>query len=179
MKKKVLMMLLLPIAILFSFFLTQENRVFATEHADVITRMYLTDSQGNDFTSPSINQWQQFRINVDFKLHNNEIMAGDTTIVQLPDVIALAVTSKFNIEDQDGNLVAKAVVDRQTKTVTITYEPYVETHSDVKGTFYFYVRVDHNVEKTEREVPIDITVGGKIFPAGKIHKSAHRANTFI
>jgi len=169
MKKKVLMMLLLPIAILFSFFLTQENRVFATEHADVITRMYLTDSQGNDFTSPSINQWQQFRINVDFKLHNNEIMAGDTTIVQLPDVIALAVTSKFNIEDQDGNLVAKAVVDRQTKTVTITYEPYVETHSDVKGTFYFYVRVDHNVEKTEREVPIDITVGGKIFPAGKIH----------
>ena len=131
--------------------------------------MYLTDSKGNELTSSDVDQWQEFRINVEFKLHNNEIKAGDTTDVQLPDVVTLASTGSFDIKDQDGNVVAKAVVDQQTKVVTITYEPYVETHSDVKGTFYFYVRADHNVIKKAKEVPIDITVEGKLFPAGKIN----------
>lgn len=169
MNKKILMMIFLPLTLLFSLFVTQGNKVFATEHGDVITRMYLTDSKGNELTSSNVDQWQEFRINVEFKLHNNEIKAGDTTDVQLPDVVTLASTGSFDIKDQDGNVVAKAVVDQQTKVVTITYEPYVETHSDVKGTFYFYVRADHNVIKKEKGVPIDITVGGKLFPAGKIN----------
>ncbi len=42
-----------------------------------------------------------------FKLHNNEIKAGDTTDHRM------FVTS--DIKDQDGNVVAKAVVDQQTK----------------------------------------------------------------
>jgi len=147
MNKKILMMIFLPLTLLFSLFVTQGNKVFATEHGDVITRMYLTDSKGNELTSSDVDQWQEFRINVEFKLHNNEIKAGDTTDVQLPDVVTLASTGSFDIKDQDGNVVAKAVVNQQTKVVTITYEPYVETHSDVKGTFYFYVRADHNVIK--------------------------------
>ena len=147
MNKKILMMIFLPLTLLFSLFVTQGNKVFATEHGDVISRMYLTDSKGNELTSSDVDQWQEFRINVEFKLHNNEIKAGDTTDVQLPDVVTLASTGSFDIKDQDGNVVAKAVVDQQTKVVTITYEPYVETHSDVKGTFYFYVRADHNVIK--------------------------------
>ena len=137
--------------------------------SDVITRAYLADEKGNELNSPNIDQWQQFRLTVDFNLHNNKVIAGDTTVVKLPDVLYLPVTSNFEIKDQDGHLVAKAVVDRETKTATITYEPYVETHSDVKGTFYFYVRVNHDLVKTAKEIQIDITVSGKIYPAGKVN----------
>ena len=167
--KKVLMMAFLTLTILFGFFFNMESKVFATEHADVITRAYLADEKGNELKSPNIDQWQQFRLTVDFNLHNNKVMTGDTTVVKLPDVLYLPVTSNFDIKDQDGHLVAKAVVNRETKTATITYEPYVETHSDVKGTFYFYVRVNHDLVKTAKEIQIDITVSGKIYPAGKVN----------
>ncbi|WP_409577683.1 Ig-like domain-containing protein [Streptococcus sp.] len=53
--------------------------------------------------------------------------------------------------DKDGHLVAKTTIDRHTKKVTITYEPYVETHSDVTGTLYFYVRMDHLVVTEEKD----------------------------
>lgn len=169
MKKLVLGLLVLPLLLVFSFFLGQKVTVSATEHADVITRMHFTDSKGNALTPPDIGQWESFRINADFYLHNNEVKAGDTTVVQLPDVITFPSDDRFDLTDNDGNIVAKAVVDRQTKKVTITYEPYVETHSDVKGTFFFYVRIDHKVVTTKKEVPIDLTVSNKLIPAGKVN----------
>ncbi|MBZ2139218.1 hypothetical protein K1I73_02505, partial [Streptococcus gordonii] len=49
-----LMMIFLPLTLLFSLFVTQGNKVFATEHGDVITRMYLTDSKGNELTSSDV-----------------------------------------------------------------------------------------------------------------------------
>ena len=104
-----------------------------------------------------------------FNLHNNEVKAGDTTVLQLPDVVAFPSGVAFDLLDKDGNVVAKTTIDPTTKKVTVTYEPYVETHSDVKGTLYFYVRMDHDVVKEPKEVPIDITVDGKIFPAGKVN----------
>ena len=169
MKKKIIGLLLFPLTVLLAFFLVQEATIHATEHADVITKMYFTDKDGNELPTQDIRQWQQFRINVDFNLHNNEVKAGDTTVLQLPDVVAFPSGVAFDLLDKDGNVVAKTTIDPTTKKVTVTYEPYVETHSDVKGTLYFYVRMDHDVVKEPKEVPIDITVDGKIFPAGKVN----------
>ena len=169
MKKKIIGLLLFPLTVLLAFFLVQEATIHATEHADVITKMYFTDKDGNELPAQDIRQWQQFRINVDFNLHNNEVKAGDTTVLQLPDVVAFPSGVAFDLLDKDGNVVAKTTIDPTTKKVTVTYEPYVETHSDVKGTLYFYVRMDHDVVKEPKEVPIDITVDGKIFPAGKVN----------
>ena len=169
MKKKIIGLLLFPLTVLLAFFLVQEATIHATEHADVITKMYFTDKDGNELPAQDIRQWQQFRINVDFNLHNNEVKAGDTTVLQLPDVVAFPSGVAFDLLDKDGNVVAKTTIDPTTKKVTVTYEPYVETHSDVKGTLYFYIRMDHDVVKEPKEVPIDITVDGKIFPAGKVN----------
>ncbi len=63
--KKVLMMAFLTLTILFGFFFNMESKVFATEHADVITRAFLADEKGNELKSPNIEQWQQFRLTVD------------------------------------------------------------------------------------------------------------------
>ena len=169
MKKKIIGLLLFPLTVLLAFFLVQEATVHATEHADVVTKMYFTDKDGNPLTPPDIHQWEQFRINVDFELHNNEVSAGDTTVLQLPDVITFASNLSFDLKDDAGNVVAKADINSRTKQVTITYQPYVETHSDVKGIFYFYVRMNHDVITTPQEVPIEIAVNGKLIPAGNIN----------
>ena len=60
MNKKILMMIFLPLTLLFSLFVTQGNKVFATEHGDVITRMYLTDSKGNELTSSMLISGKNF-----------------------------------------------------------------------------------------------------------------------
>ena len=168
MNKKIIGMLLFPLTILLSLFWIPEQKAQAAVNADVITRMYFTDQNGNVLTDPAIRQWQQFRINVDFDLHNNEVVAGDTTVLQLPDVVTFSSNVAFDLVDKDGNVVAKTTIDHQTKQVIVTYEPYVETHSDVTGTLYFYVRMDHTVVNVKKQVPIDITVDGKIFPAGNV-----------
>ncbi|MGT2812628.1 Ig-like domain-containing protein [Streptococcus minor] len=168
MNKKIIRLLLFPLAILLGLFWVQESTAHAAVNADVVTRMYFTDRHGNPLTPPNIRQWQQFRINVDFDLHNNEVVAGDTTVLQLPEVVTFSSNVAFDLLDKDGNLVAKTTIDPRTKQLKVTYEPYVETHSDVKGTLYFYVRMDHNVVTEKKEVPIDITVDGKVFPAGTI-----------
>lgn len=169
MKKNFLGMLVVSWILLLGFFFVQAPRVHAAEHADVITKIYFTDKDGNQLTPPSIKQWHQFRINVDFHLRNNLVKAGDKTVIQLPDVLAFPSNVAFDLLDKDGHLVAKTTIDRHTKKVTITYEPYVETHSDVTGTLYFYVRMDHLVVTEEKDVPIDITVHGKVIPVGTIH----------
>ena len=169
MKKNFLGMLVVSWILLLGFFFVQAPRVHAAEHADVITKIYFTDKDGNQLTPPSIKQWHQFRINVDFHLRNNLVKAGDKTVIQLPDVLAFPSNVAFDLLDKDGHLVAKSTIDRQTKQITITYEPYVESHSDVTGKLYFYVRMDHLVVTEEKDVPIDLTVHGKVIPAGTIH----------
>ena len=169
MKKNFLGMLVVSWILLLGFFFVQAPRVQAAEHADVISKIYFTDKDGNQLTPPSIKQWHQFRINVDFYLRNNVVKAGDTTVLQLPDVLAFPSNVAFDLLDKDGHLVAKTTIDRQSKQITITYEPYVESHSDVTGKLYFYVRMDHLVVTEEKDVPIDITVHGKVIPAGTIH----------
>ena len=168
MNKKIIGLILFPLLTLLGLFWFQGPTAHAAVNADVVTRMYFTDRNGKELSPPNIKQWQQFRINVDFDLRNNEVVAGDTTVLQLPEVVTFSSNVAFDLLDKDGNLVAKTSIDPRTKKLTVTYEPYVETHSDVKGTLYFYVRMDHNVVTEKKEVPIDITVNGKIVPAGKI-----------
>ena len=107
MKKKIIGLLLFPLTVLLAFFLVQEATIHATEHADVITKMYFTDKDGNELPAQDIRQWQQFRINVDFNLHNNEVKAGDTTVLQLPDVVAFPSGVAFDLLDKDGNVVSQ------------------------------------------------------------------------
>ena len=121
MKKKIIGLLLFPLTVLLAFFLVQEATIHATEHADVITKMYFTDKDGNELPTQDIRQWQQFRINVDFNLHNNEVKAGDTTVLQLPDVVAFPSGVAFDLLDKDGNVVAKTTIDPTTKKVTVTF----------------------------------------------------------
>lgn len=132
---------------------------------DVITDFSITDNGGHDLNH-KLDKWETFRLNAKFSLPNNGVKAGDYTTIALPDKLAFGDVKPFELKDTKDQVVAKAVIDPQTRTVTLTYTKYVENHSNVTGSFYFYARVNHEIVKEETDVNFDISVNGKV----KFHK---------
>jgi len=135
--------------------------------SDVITNMYITDYNGNPLNN-SLGSWDSFRIYGDFSVPNNQVHAGDTTTITLPEGITFYTTENFEIKDDAGNVVANAVIDPNSKTIVLTYTNFVENNSDVSGSFYFYARVDTTVVKEKTTVNVDIDIDGKSVNAGKV-----------
>ncbi|MGT2772274.1 Cna B-type domain-containing protein, partial [Streptococcus marimammalium] len=168
MKKKLLKVVSLLILVITTFSLIKTPSVAATEHDNVITNMSLTSESGGELPD-SIGQWVNFRINADFALPDNVVHQGDTTTIQLPDKLTFPQTTAFEVKDPDGNLVANATINSDTKQVVLTYTDYVETHSNVTGKLFFYSRVDFIVTDVAEEIDVNIQVGSKTFVAGRIN----------
>ncbi len=114
--------------------------------------MYFTDKDGNELTPPNVEQWQQFRLNADFDIKNNAVKEGDVIEIELPSELIFNQSSDFQITDKEGNVVANATITPEPeKKIKLTYTKYVEEHSDIKGSFYFYVRVDHRVIQQKKK----------------------------
>ena len=76
-----------------------------------------------------------------------------------------------NIEIKDINtneVIAHAKLSADNKSITLTYNDYVEKHSDTQGSFFFYARVDFKKHPQQGEIPIEITINKETKPAGKI-----------
>ena len=116
-----------------------------------------------------VGQWQVFRLNAEFELPDNTIHEGDTTVITLPDKLKFNQTAGFDITDDDGNIVAHAVINGSAKTITLTYTDYAETHSDVSGSFYFYVQIDRDQVDEEEVIPLEIDVSGTTVVGESIH----------
>lgn len=123
MKMNWLYFLLLPFLFLSSFFY-QAKTIQAAEVGNVITRIYVTDANGNELIG-DIRQWQTFRLNADFTLPDSQVKAGDTTKVKIPNEIEFLAPFAFSVTDAEGNIVANGVADPNTKTLTLTYTDYV------------------------------------------------------
>ncbi|MCR8968091.1 Ig-like domain-containing protein, partial [Streptococcus zalophi] len=168
MKTKLLKVFALMALVVTTFSFIRGTHVDAADHDNVITSMSLTSESGGPLPDP-IEQWTNFRINADFALPDNTVVAGDTTTIQLPPELTFPQTTAFEVKDADGNLVANAVIHPDTKQVVLTYTDYVETHSNITGKLFFYVRVDFTVINTEQTFDINVKVGTKTFNAGTIH----------
>ena len=134
---------------------------------NVITDFSITDSAGHALNH-KLDKWETFRLNAKFNLPNNGVKEGDYTTITLPDKLAFGDVKPFELKDTNNQVVAKAVIDPQTRTVTLTYTKYVENHSNVTGSFYFYARVNHDIVKAESDINVDISVNGKVKYQGKV-----------
>lgn len=67
-----------------------------------------------------------------------------------------------------SNPSATASAKFSSKTITLTYTKFVENNSGVRGKFFVYVRVDHDVVSEEKDIDVNITVGHRVLFAGKI-----------
>lgn len=171
MKKKIGSWVQLVILLLGFFLpsLTSPQKVEAKPIPNIITSMTVTDLAGNPIP-PGFNMWEQFRLTAEFALPNNTVQAGDTTVIQLPNEITFTGNLNFELRDTaSGGLVATAQVNSATKTVTLTYTNFVENKSGVKGKFYFYARVDHDVVKVKQDIDLNILVEGTVVYGGRVH----------
>ncbi|WP_193552980.1 Spy0128 family protein [Streptococcus periodonticum] len=139
----------------------------APKEIDAITKFSITDHNGKPLDKP-LQQWERFKINGTFTLPNNEVQEGDYTTITLPKELVLVKSSDFDIVDKNGNIVARAAVDAENRTLKLTYTKYVEDKSDIKGSFYFYTYVNHHIVKEKKKVPLQITVNRNIVPIGEV-----------
>lgn len=138
--------------------------IYAAEQSDVITKFEVTDEDGKPLEG-EVEKWQKIRIYGFFELPDNEVHKDDITVLTLPDQIKFGDgIAPFDLKDDNGEIVAHAMPSINNKTITLTYTDYVETHSGVRGSFYFYIRVDHEKYPDAGEIPIAINVSGKTPP---------------
>lgn len=143
------------------------SRVNRVAHNTVITSFTITDKDGKPLDH-DVKQWENFRIKGEFTLSDNQVHERDTTTLTLPEKIQFSNTENFDLKDSDGNVVAHATINPNTKTIVFTYTNYVELHSSISGEFYFYARVDTKVVKEKTPIEISIDVDGNLVPAGDI-----------
>ena len=135
---------------------------------DVITEITALLQDGSGPVG-NVGQWQVFRLNAKFELPNGQVHGGDTTTITLPEKLRFDQTAGFEIKDDVGNVIANAVIDGSAKTITLTYTNYVDSHSDVSGSFYFYVKIDRSQVDVEEDIPLYFNVGSQVIYGGDIH----------
>ena len=108
---------------------------------DTITSLSITNKSG-DSLDGDLKQWVTFRLNANYDLTDKNVKAGDTTTVDLSDFLYIE-SQNFEIRDEKTNeVIANGQIDETKKHIVLTYTDYVEKHSDTKGSFFVYTRVD-------------------------------------
>ncbi len=147
------------------------NKTYAKEvEGDVITEARVTDGEGNPFKpGQKVGAYQGFKIYAKFKLPDNVVKENDTITMTLPIGIDTAPPDHFDIKDADNNLIAKAqMYNENPAKIVLTFTKYVETHSGVKGEFYFNVSVNPDKIKEAGKNKVTLEVNGKLIPAGDV-----------
>ena len=142
---------------------------------DIVTKVSITDSKGNEATQLTPDPYS---LNLDFKLPNNKIHTGDTSMVSLPEQLRFSTSSAFDVYSADGKVVAHAVIDSTLKKLVLTYTDYVEKNSDITGKITAAFVVDSAKVHTQTDIPFRIQVGETSIPVngGKIHFTGPRGD---
>ena len=170
---KIFTFILALLTVLFTLGLTKTSAetpgvTVSGKFVDTIKNIQVSREKGGSIDSP-IGQWEQFRITADFDLTGKDVKAGDTTELLVSDPLIIASQS-FDITTttEPKQVIAHGLVDKDNKKLTLTYTDYVEKHSDVKGDFYFYARVDYTKHPEAGEIPIQVTVNNRTIILGNI-----------
>ena len=135
---------------------------------DTITSLNITNEKGGNLDK-DLQQWVTFKLNANYDLTDKNVKAGDTTTVDLSDFLYIE-SQNFEIRDEKTNeVIANGQIDETKKHIVLTYTDYVEKHSDTKGSFFVYTRVDFQKHPEEGEIPVEVTINGKTQVVGKVN----------
>lgn len=151
-----------------------DSKVHAAELPNVVKSARITDTEGNPLTGP-IGAWQAFRITADYELPNNQVHAGDTTTIELPQGFDRAAPFNFEIK-AGGHTVAtgKSIVTAEGKhQFILTYTDYAATHSDIHGSFFFNVQINNATQTQTGNIPVTLVSSGVNVPAGTVQYNPH------
>lgn len=146
-----------------------DSKVHAAELPNVVKSARITDTEGNPLTGP-IGAWQAFRITADYELPNNQVHAGDTTTIELPQGFDRAAPFNFKIEAGDNTVATgKSIVTADNRhQIILTYTDYAETHSEIKGSFYFNIQINNATQTQTGNIPVTLVSSGENVSAGTV-----------
>jgi len=140
----------------------------SSKSVDAITSINITNNKGGNLDG-DLPQWVTFRLNANFDLSGKDVKAGDTTTIDVSDALYIE-SQNFEIRDTaTNNLIATGKIDETKKHIILTYTDYAEKHSDTSGSFFVYTRVDFQKNPEKGEIPVQITINGKVYNAGKVN----------
>ncbi|MGP1616752.1 Cna B-type domain-containing protein [Peptostreptococcus stomatis] len=175
---KKFMNIFLVFAMIFSMVFQSSGRVSAQVFPNnVIAGASIVDTNNQPITKP-IGAWQNFRVNVNYKLPDNVLQNGDKTILTLPVGFAKGSPDEFNVTD-GSDIVAKGkLIDGNPVKLELTYTNYVDTHSNMQGSFYFNIQINGSIKETEENIPLTLTVqgSGAVVQAGVVKYKPQKAN---
>ena len=117
-------------------------------------------------TKSPVDQYTDINVNMNFSVPST-VKTGGQAIISLPKNIKLVSDTNFNVMSSDNKIVAKAVLNAASKTITLTYTDYVTKKSDITGSLFFNVRVSPDTASPSK-VPINISVNNKNIPIGNV-----------
>ena len=117
-------------------------------------------------TKNPVDQYTDINVNMNFSVPNTA-KTGGQAIISLPKNLKFVSDTSFNVMSSDQKVVAKAVLNAASKTITLTYTDYVTKKSDIKGSLFFNVRVSPDTASPSK-VPINISVNNKNIPIGNV-----------
>lgn len=174
MRNKVLSIVLMFVLFMGLLYYGENSKVYAAELPNVVKSARITDTEGNPLTGP-IGAWQAFRITADYELPNNQVHAGDTTTIELPQGFDRAAPFNFEIK-AGGHTVAtgKSIVTAEGKhQIILTYTDYAATHSDIHGSFFFNVQINNATQTQTGNIPVILVSSGVKVPAGTVQYNPH------
>jgi len=118
-------------------------------------------------TKNPVDQYTDINVNMNFSVPSTA-KTGGQAIISLPKNLRFVSDTNFNVMSSDNKIVAKAVLNAASKTITLTYTDYVTKKSDIKGSLFFNVRVSPDTASPSK-VPINISVNNKNIPVGNVN----------
>ena len=93
----------------------------------------------------------------------NSARSGDYTTISLPNELDFSRDQSFNVYAPDGKTtVASAVINKEKKTLVLTYTDYVDTHDDVTGHINMQIMADTEKVKKDTILPATIKINGNV-----------------
>ena len=162
--KKSLKIILTLVLVLASVFGLSKIR---SAHADGSTgNIQITSKTITPAKSP-VDQYTDIKVDLTFNVPNG-VKSGDQAVITLPQNLKFISDQTFDVMSPDGqSVVAKAVINAANKTITLTYENYVEKKSNISGSMFFAVRVEPATASPSK-VPITLNVDNNPVPVGKV-----------
>lgn len=105
---------------------------------------------------------------MNFALPDGEFHSGDISTIQLPVGFKFVADYDFDVKSSDGATVARAHIDAQAGTMTLTYTNYVESHSGVTGSITASVTTNRDTIGDFGKKQFNLNVDGTIVPVGEV-----------
>ena len=158
---KIILTLVLVLASVFGLSNIRSANADGTSGKIQITSKTITPAK-----SP-VDQYTDIEVDLTFNVPNG-VESGDQAVIALPQNLKFIKDQTFDVMSPDGkSVVAKAVINAASKTITLTYTDYVKKNSNISGSLSFGVRVEPATASPSK-VPITLNVDNNPVPVGKV-----------